>query len=915
MVLAAGDRLGHYEIVELLGAGGMGAVYRARDPRLNREVAIKVLTQAATGDPSLLRRLEQEARTIAGLNHPNLVGIFDIGSHDGSPFLVMELLQGVTLRQKLSEGPLPLRRAVEVARQVAQGLAAAHASGVVHRDLKPDNIFITSDGRAKILDFGLAKTTVMEAAAEAATMAGEVTHTQPGTVMGTVGYMAPEQVRGEAATPSSDIFAFGAILYEMFCGRRAFAAASSVETMSAILRDDPPEPSLHGAPLAPELDRILRRCLEKEPQRRFQSAADLDFALAAFDPGSSHLRSGASAALARPRRQIKLHWVWIAAAFALGVFLAALWGWPGGEPTLANVVYTPIAPTVEGALVFWSPDSTAIAYAAKPAPGQHDQIFVRYLNAATPVQITHANSDLQPVGWSDDGAGVYFSDADGKIWSVAVVGGAPSLVFDWKGTGLDRGVRVLSEHQGVWAALVQPAQKNFGIWTRARGATNWTQYKPDPFTAHTIVNQPSLAFAPDGRSLLLYMNSERGRQEAWLLPLPADPGDPPRRVLTGLPQQLTNDTLSWLPDGRHVLTALPPGPADPAQLWLADTEGGAVRQLTTGLTSYLGPKVSPDGTRIAFARRSGDFDVVTVDVATAAVTPLLSDSRNDDMPAWAAHAPVMVYSTDRNGPRELWLHSEGVNGMVSERPIPLPHGAVEASANGFLSPALSPNADRVLYDPLAASGSDFRLLIASVAGGRPVRVTNDNRPRLELNGTWSPDGNTIAYFAISGDHGDLMSVPATGNATPVLVHSNVGPLVPVWSPDGQQIVYQDPDTTLHLITPADGKDRALGKFNTPAVAFSPDGKQIYGVEVTAQHAELEAMDVATGALRRIGDVGTDHAPSISFNPGYRFTLTPDGRHLTYSTGRFSESLFLMQQFSLRTTGWARLREILHLRQP
>ncbi|MGN6591819.1 MAG: hypothetical protein ACTHJX_02875, partial [Terriglobales bacterium] len=631
-------------------------------------------------------------------------------------------------------------------------------------------------------------------------------------------------------------------------------------------------------------------------------------------PSSTHLRSGAAAALAVRRRRLSGKWLWPAAGLAAGFLLAALWGWPGGEPSLVQATYTPIAPSVDGNAVFWSPDSSALIYAAPPAPGQHDQVFVRYLSAATPVQLTHASGDVQPVGWSDDGASVYFEDADGKVWSVAVVGGAPSLAMDWKGTGLDQAVRVVAEHGGAWAALVQPAQKNFGIWTRVPGGAGWTQYKPDPFAAHTIVNQPSLSFSPDGHSLLLYMNSERSRQEAWLLPLPADAAHPPRRVLQELPQQLTTDVLSWLPDSRHVLTALPAATATAAQLWLADTRGG-VRQLTTGLMSYFGPRVSPDGAKIVFARRSGDFDVVSVDLATAAVIPLLSDSRNEDMPAWALHQPVMVYSSDRNGPRELWLHTQGAGGGVSERPIPLPHGGAEAAANGFLSPALSPNADRVLYDPLAAGGSNFRLLIASVAGGRPVRVTNDSQPRLELNGSWSPDANTISYYAVSGDHGDLMSAPATGNAPPVRLRADVGPMVPVWTPDGSGIVCQTSDKTLHLIS-ADGKrDRALGKFDTAAVAFSPDGKLLYGLEVSPQHVYLEAMEATGGPLRRVGELGSEYAPNSSFNPGYRFTLTPDGKHLSYSTGRFSESLYLMQHFSLQTTGWARVREMLHIPQP
>ncbi|HXZ18394.1 MAG TPA: serine/threonine-protein kinase, partial [Candidatus Acidoferrales bacterium] len=278
MTLVSGTKLGPYEIAAPIGAGGMGEVYRARDTRLGRDVAVKVLPEALAKDADRLRRFEQEARTIAALNHPNILAIHDIGTHQGAPFLVSELLEGQSLREILDAGPLPLRRSIEYALGIARGLSAAHEKGIVHRDLKPENVFITRDGRVKVLDFGLAKlVTAAEVQDAAATLTSPAT--LPGTVMGTVGYMSPEQVRGEPTDARSDIFSFGAVLYEMLTGKRAFQRDTSAETMTAILREEPPELNAAGwqGPLA--LQRILSRCLEKNRERRFQSASDLAFAL------------------------------------------------------------------------------------------------------------------------------------------------------------------------------------------------------------------------------------------------------------------------------------------------------------------------------------------------------------------------------------------------------------------------------------------------------------------------------------------------------------------------------------------------------------------------------------------------------------------------------------------------------------
>ena len=286
MALETGSRLGPYEIVGLLGSGAMGEVYRARDPRLEREVAIKVLLEEVA-DRKQLGRFEQEARAAGALNHPNVLAVYDVGTHDGAPYVVSELLEGQTLRARLEGGPLPVRKALDYALEIARGLAAAHDKGIVHRDLKPDNVFVTNDGRIKILDFGLAKLTRPTPLVREGDQGTGPRATESGVVLGTVGFMSPEQVRGEAVDHRSDIFSFGALLYEMLTGVRAFRRDNAVETMNAILKEDPPEVSRTGRGISPGLARLVRRCLEKRAGDRFHSAHDLALALEAASSGLS----------------------------------------------------------------------------------------------------------------------------------------------------------------------------------------------------------------------------------------------------------------------------------------------------------------------------------------------------------------------------------------------------------------------------------------------------------------------------------------------------------------------------------------------------------------------------------------------------------------------------------------------------
>ncbi len=380
MPLNSGTKLGPYEIQSMLGAGGMGEVYRAHDSRLNRTVAIKVLPTTFSADRDRLQRFAQEARAAAALNHPNILSIFDIGEEQGAPYVVSELLEGETLRERLRKGALPARRVIDFASQVARGLAAAHEKGIVHRDLKPENLFITTDGRVKILDFGLAKLTRPEAAGEGGDAPTVQAATETGMVMGTAGYMAPEQVRGKPADHRSDIFAFGAILYEMISGKRAFHGESAADTMSAILKEEVPEISETARNVPPGLERIVHHCLEKHPTQRFQSAGDLAFDLEALTGVSATgSKSGAQAAVqAAEATGNRRTLTFVGATVVLALGMLALGWWIGkGSAAAPPAQYQQITfRTGEIGNVRFTPDGS-IVYSAVWDGGERELYLAR----------------------------------------------------------------------------------------------------------------------------------------------------------------------------------------------------------------------------------------------------------------------------------------------------------------------------------------------------------------------------------------------------------------------------------------------------------------------------------------------------------------------------------------------------------
>src|SRR5437588_6622228 len=407
MPIPAGTQFGDCEILAPLGAGAMGEVYRARDKSLGREVALKLLPEQLASDPDRLRRFEQEARAAAALNHPNIVAVYRFGTQNGNtPYLVTELLQGQTLRERLKQGPILVRKTVDYAIQIARGLAAAHDHGIVHRDLKPENIFLTRDGLVKILDFGLAKLKAPEGPEMQSTIAAPGS-TEPGMVLGTVGYMSPEQVRGLVADHRSDIFSLGAIIYEMLSGNRAFQGTTSADTMSAILKDEPADLSIAVRNIPPALTRIVQRCLEKEPAERFQSARDLGFNLELLSTSSSGSGSVAVVEPIQPRWSLR----WPAVALLLIATIALVY--------FASHIRKPMSssssPVVLRRLTDFvgmeefpalSPDGRSVAFTADVSGRR--QVWVRLLAGGTPLQITNDEADHQSPRWSADSASLLY---------------------------------------------------------------------------------------------------------------------------------------------------------------------------------------------------------------------------------------------------------------------------------------------------------------------------------------------------------------------------------------------------------------------------------------------------------------------------------------------------------------------------
>ncbi len=895
-------RLGPYDIVSRLGAGAMGEVYRARDSRLGRDVAIKILPADVSADPSRRARFEQEARAVAALNHPNILGLYDIGNEGGVSYIVTEFVSGETLAALLERGPLAARKMLDIAVQIADGMAAAHAARITHRDLKPLNIMIGADGRVRILDFGLAKQAVVSADPDETQAAG----TQPGMILGTVNYMSPEQARGAPTDYRSDQFSFGLILYEMAAGKRAFDRPESVQTMSAIIAEEAP-PIEQNIP-AP-LRWVIDRCLAKDPADRYESSRDLFQNLRSLRDHASEasvmrpaavLPAGAIPATSPPAvTKPRPPWP-LAAAFAAGVVAAlAIHMLRTGpvKPDQSAYRFTPFSFAPGGqSSPLWSPDGKAVAYAARGADGPY-QTYIRYLDSATPVQITHAEENASPLAWAPDGKRLLLtmdrqSDA---IWSVATVGGEPEIAVPKIPS--TRVTSISPDNQAV--AFFYPGDDGrYDVWISSPLTAAPKRYLPNPFASKDITNTPKLKFSPDGKKMLLTVNGGRQREEAWILPYPPNPPNPPHMVLTALKSINGTPVFSWMPDSRHVVIALERSGDNSEQLWIADTESDEYHALTSGTTFLSSPAVSPDGQRIIFREGTGSLDIVSVDLASAGVRPLIATERDESMPSWAANKGVLAYVTDRNGPQEIWLHTAD----NSDRPLVTARDFPGVTLQWLMGPAVSPDGDRVVYAKADAGGA-IRLWISAVAGGPPVQLTNDPAPG-EYPGSWSLDGSWFAYVQIQAGKSNLMKVKASGQATPVSIKADAdydNYAVPVWSPAGEWVLLGET-----LYSP-DGKTvRSLGDHHSEGYVFSSDGKLVSGLRPSRDGDVLFRGDVASGTGMIVGSVGKENHPRSDLNPAMRFSLAPDGKSIVYGVGRFKDNLWMLEGFAVKSGWLARL---------
>ena len=485
--IEVGTTLSHYRITAKIGEGGMGEVYRARDIQLNRDVAVKVLPSAVSGNSDRLRRFELEAQSTSELNHPNILTIFDIGTHNGTSFIVSELLEGETLRDHLQTTALAPRRATEYAVQIARGLAAAHERGVVHRDLKPDNIFITTDGRVKILDFGLAK--LVEPTDQSETPTNVPTRkvgTEPGAVMGTVGYMSPEQAAGRRVDHRADIFSFGAVLYEMLSGVRAFHGDTAIETLNAILKEDPQEFSaITTRVISPALESVVWHCLEKKPERRFQSASDAAFALEALSGRSNSSSATVISSAPGVGRISRERLIWIGISSLLLLSTAALaFSYFFRHEKSGRLVRLALATPEKASLpgrVEVSPDGLRVAFIANNPEGKR-LLWVRQLDAPSAQQLAGTEGANSPF-WSADSRSLgYF--ASGKLYRVEAGGGRPQVLCDvtefsggaWNAEGTilfgdHEGLRRVSAQGGVTTLVTKIAPKE--------EAHRWPYFLPD----------------------------------------------------------------------------------------------------------------------------------------------------------------------------------------------------------------------------------------------------------------------------------------------------------------------------------------------------------------------------------------------------------------------------------------------------
>ncbi len=879
MPLESGTRLGQYEIAAKLGEGAMGEVYRAHDTRLGRDIAIKILPAEFAQSPDRRRRFEQEWRAAAALSHANIVALYDAGDQDGVSYIASELVEGEPLRDLIGRGPVPVRKALDLAAQIADGLSAAHSAGVVHRDLKPENIMVTRDGRAKILDFGLARYQPRDSSAPESTR----TVTQPGLVMGTVGYMSPEQVTGSPAGPQSDIFSLGIVLYEMLTGKLAFERTTSVEAMTAILREEPAD---LPANVPPAVAQMVTRCLEKEPSQRFQSAADLAFALrAASGPSSA---SGAAPRLTAPRRRLLLPVTTAVLAVLLVFALFALLAMPRGV-NLESYRYTPLASESRHQdMPVWSPDGKSLAY-VRNVVNAPNEIMVRNLDSMVPFLV--ARADARSLFWSADGTRLNYVINTG-VWSMSRAGGEATLVL--KGDYGDAAASPDRKALVLWLLRGEKDQKEPKLWISSPPGAPLRKYEPVPFEEQGSFSPVYLRFAPDGRKFLLAKPTAMG-PELWLLPFPdgaAAKGKARRVFGSMLASAEWPPSFSWMPDSRHLVMSFPSAGLPQPQLWMAHIEDEDLDALTADEASKVHPAVSPDGKKIAYASTVQNFDIVEIPVAGGPVRPLLATSRDEMFPAWSPVAPLLAYVTDRSGPQEIWLRNaqDGSDRpLVTQRDFPAEHTLA------FWTLAVSPDGSRLAYARNSTKHLG-RIWISPLTGGTPIAVTRSND--FEFGPGWSPDGNWLTFFSSAGG---LMKVRVGGTEPPVMLREDLCRNPAQWSPDGKWIACSV-DNGVVLLSPDGKQTRKIGTRSS-WVTWSADSRQLYALsQGEGASWRLDSIDVSTGAERAISDLGSQYLFSATNGSSFELSLSYDHTALAASVINYQSDIWMLEGFA-QPRGW------------
>ena len=916
MPLAAGSRLGSYEITARIGEGGMGQVYRATDTSLKRQVAIKVLTDAVASDTDGLARFQREAEVLAALNHPGIAAIYGLERAGGTMALVMELVEGPTLADRIGEGPIPVADALPIARQIAEALEAAHEQGIVHRDLKPANIKIRGDGTVKVLDFGLAKALSADSSRgirASASMSPTLSMhaTQAGVILGTAAYMSPEQAAGKPVDRRSDLWSFGVVLFEMLTGRRAFDGETVTHVLASVLKDTPNLAALPADTPAP-IRKLLRRCLEKDRRKRLADASDarleIEDALAETsgraDTSSmpTDTLAASTAAATGPAPHARTRFAPLAIAFAAGTVVAAAATFllvrtgAGSASAALALTYTPLAFEPGGnASPVWSPDGKGVAFAARQSENEPLQVYVRYLDSSTSTQLTHAGLGAQPVAWTTAGRIIFRSQmAPAGLWSISQTGGQAEPLLGIADGGDASSAHVSSDGSAV-AYYGRGDGDKYGVWISAPAGSPPRRYAPAPFEAGIAFNQPGVQFSPDGRQLLLFRNAAKP-EEAWLMPYPADPNHPPRQILQdAIGKAATTPKFCWMPDNRRIVLSMSSG-SEPNRLYIADTVSGGLSLLSSGTTPEFQPAVSPDGRRVAFMEAIPDVDLLQVDVGTGAMSATVATRRNEDMAAWAMNAARLAYVTDRNGSPEIWLHQPG----QPDRPIVTARDFPPDTTQWFMAPSLSPDGMRIIYERLEKSAAG-PLWLSSLSGGAPVRVTNADRSGQESGGGWSPDGTWFVYWEFIGTGVALKRVRTNGQSVPeVLVprieESAVGRALPVWSPAGDWILHDN--NGWRLLSP-DGKSERDLALRALVCTFSRDAAQLYCVRTEGTGGVLFSRAVAGGPERIIARLSSSQVPSSQLNPALKMTFTPDGKSLTFSALKRESSLWLLDGLEVR----------------